>query len=59
MEMTLIRALFADEMGATALEYGFFVAFVAAVLLIGAEFLAGGVGAMYDVVRTVVADKLG
>jgi Flp pilus assembly pilin Flp len=49
----------ADDAGATALEYGFFVAFVAAALLIGAEILAGGVGGMYNLVNDVVEDKVG
>ena len=46
------------EDGATALEYGFMVAFVAAALLVGAEILAGGVGNMYLTVRDVVAEKI-
>jgi len=53
-----IRQFSMDETGATALEYGFFVAFVAAALLIGAEILAGGVESMYDTVRGVVTDKV-
>lgn len=47
-----------DEDGATALEYGFMVAFVAAALLVGAEILAGGVGNMYLTVRDVVNEKI-
>jgi Flp pilus assembly pilin Flp len=52
------QELSSDENGATALEYGFFVAFVAAALLIGAEILAGGVGDMYQLVNTVVSSNV-
>jgi Flp pilus assembly pilin Flp len=54
-----VEQLSTDDAGATALEYGFFVAFVAAALLIGAEILAGGVGGMYTLVNGVVEDKVG
>jgi len=54
-----VEQISTDEIGATALEYGFFVAFVAAALLIGAEILAGGVGGMYTLVNGVVEDKVG
>ena len=54
-----VEQLSTDDSGATALEYGFFVAFVAAALLIGAEILAGGVGGMYNLVNGVVEDKIG
>jgi Flp pilus assembly pilin Flp len=54
-----VEQLSTDDAGATALEYGFFVAFVAAALLIGAEILAGGVGGMYSFVNGVVEDKVG
>lgn len=53
-----VEQLSADEYGATALEYGFFVAFVAAALLIGAEILAGGVGGMYTLVNGLVDEKI-
>jgi pilus assembly protein Flp/PilA len=53
-----VRQFWVDDVGATALEYGFFVAFVAAVLLIGAEHLAGGVDGMFSVVRGVVSDNV-
>ena len=49
-----VRRLSMDEAGATALEYGFFVAFVAAALLIGAEILAGGVAGMYNMVSSSI-----
>jgi len=54
-----MRRLSMDETGATALEYGFFVAFAAAALLLGAEVLAGGVDGMYSIVRGVVSSKVG
>lgn len=54
-----MRRLSMDEAGATALEYGFFVAFAAAALLLGAEVLAGGVDGMYSIVRGVVSSKVG
>ena len=50
------RRLSTDEDGATALEYGFMVAFVAAALLIGAEILAGGVAGMYTMVSSSITD---
>ena len=56
--MPFVRQLPTDEIGATALEYGFFVAFVAAALMVGAEILTGGVGGMYSVVNGVVTDKV-
>lgn len=54
-----VRQLWIDDAGATAIEYGFFVAFVGAVLLVGAEILAGSVGGMFSVVNSVVSDKVG
>ena len=54
-----VRQLLADEVGATALEYGFFVAFVAAVLLVGAEHLASGVDNIFGTVCGAVSDSLG
>jgi pilus assembly protein Flp/PilA len=57
--VSVIRRFSMDESGATALEYGFFVAFVAAALLVGAEYLAGGVEAMFNIVRNVVTAKVG
>jgi len=48
------RRLSTEETGATALEYGFMVAFVAAALLIGAEILAGGVAGMYTMVSSSI-----
>ena len=56
--IVVIRQFSMDDAGATALEYGFFVAFVAAALLVGAEILAGGVASMYDSVSGVVTDKV-
>jgi len=56
--MPSVQQFSTDEAGATALEYGFFVAFVAAALMVGAEILAGGVGGMYSVVNGVVTDKV-
>jgi len=53
-----LRRFMLDETGATALEYGFFVAFVAAALLAGAEYLANGVDGMFNVVRGQVTEKV-
>lgn len=58
MGMGLIQAFFADEAGAAALDYGFFVAFVAAALLIGAENLAASVEDLFNTVSDAVNDSL-
>ena len=58
MQIRPIRRLLADDGGATALEYGFFVAFVAAALLVGAEHLAAGVTDMFQTVNGAVSDKI-
>ncbi len=50
--------VWADQSGATALEYGFFVAFVSAILLGGAMVLADSIGAMFSNVSSAVTDKV-
>lgn len=50
--------IWADQSGATALEYGFLVAFVAAILLGGAMVLAESIGAMFSNVASAVTDKV-
>ena len=56
--MHLIGQVLSDQTGATALEYGFFVAFVAAVLLGGAVALAGSIDSMYSYVASQVTAKV-
>ncbi len=56
--MYLIGQVLSDQTGATALEYGFFVAFVAAVLLGGAVALAGSIDSMYTYVASQVTAKV-
>ena len=57
--MHLIGQVLSDQTGATALEYGFFVAFVAAVLLLGgAVALAGSIDSMYSYVASQVTAKV-
>ena len=58
MGMGSIEAFVADEAGAAALDYGFFVAFVAAALLLGAEDLAAAVEDLVDTVGDAVDDSL-
>ncbi len=50
--------VWADQTGATALEYGFLVAFVSAILLGGAIILAESIGAMFSNVASAVTDKV-
>jgi Flp pilus assembly pilin Flp len=52
--MECVQAFFDDEAGAAALDYGFFVAFVAAALLVGAEDLAASVESMFDTVGDAI-----
>lgn len=54
----VMEAFLSDESGVAALDYGFFVAFVAAALLIGAEFLAASAQSLYDVVAEAVSDAV-
>ncbi len=54
----LLYPLWADRTGATALEYGFFVAFVAAVLLGGAMELADSVETIFSQVSSKFTDKV-
>ena len=54
----VMQAFLSDESGVAALDYGFFVAFVAAVLLIGAEFLAASAQSLYDTVADAVGDAV-
>lgn len=56
--MHLIRQVLSDRTGATALEYGFFVAFVSAVLISGAVALAGSIDGMYTYVASQVTAKV-
>ena len=58
MGIAFIQSFLADESGVAALDYGFFVAFVAAALLIGAEFLAASARSMYDVVADAVGNAI-
>ena len=52
--MRILRRLLDDESGATALEYGFLVAFVAAVLIGAAQVLAGSLGSMFSFISSQV-----
>ena len=54
----LVRQVMNDQTGATALEYGFLVAFVSAVLLGGAQLLAGSLENMFSYVASQVTAKL-
>ena len=56
--MRLVRQVLNDQTGATALEYGFLVAFVAAVLLGGAILLAGSLGNMFGFIASQVTAKV-
>lgn len=58
MASNLFRRVMEDRSGATALEYGFIVAFVSAVLLGGAIVLADSLGAMFGQIATKVADNV-
>lgn len=58
MAINLFRQVMEDRSGATALEYGFIVAFVSAVLLGGAIVLADSLGAMFGQIATKVADSV-
>lgn len=58
MAINLFRQVMEDRSGATALEYGFIVAFVSAVLLGGAIVLADSLGAMFGQIATKVADNV-
>jgi Flp pilus assembly pilin Flp len=58
MGIGFIHAFLADESGVAALDYGFFVAFVAAALLVGAEFLAASARSLYDVVAEAVGSSV-
>ncbi|WP_246167320.1 Flp family type IVb pilin [Sphingomonas piscis] len=44
---TAYRKLFADERGATAIEYGLIVALIAITMAIGLQKLGGGAGGMW------------
>ena len=55
--MKSFRLVLDDESGATALEYGFFVAFVAVILLGGAKDLADSIEAMFSSVASKVTAK--
>ena len=54
----VMEAFLTDESGVAALDYGFFVAFVAAALLVGAEFLAASAQSLYDTVADAVGDAV-
>jgi Flp pilus assembly pilin Flp len=54
MGIGLVQEFIADEAGVAALDYGFFVAFVAAALLVGAEYLAASAESLYDTVGEAV-----
>jgi len=54
----LIHAFLADETGVAALDYGFFVAFVAAALLVGAQYLAVSAQSLYDTVAEAVGNSI-
>ncbi len=56
--MQIVRQVLNDPTGATALEYGFFVAFVSAVLLGGAIQLAGSLENMFGFVADRVTAKV-
>ncbi len=56
--MRLVRQVLNDQTGATALEYGFLVAFVSAVLLGGAVLLAGSLENMFGFVASRVTAKV-
>lgn len=56
--MHIVRQVLNDQTGATALEYGFFVAFVSAVLLGGATLLAGSLENMFGFVASRVTAKV-
>jgi Flp pilus assembly pilin Flp len=58
MGIGFIQAFLADEAGVAALDYGFFVAFVAAALLIGAEQLAASVGSMFGTVGDAIDNSV-
>jgi Flp pilus assembly pilin Flp len=58
MGIGLIQEFLADEAGVAALDYGFFVAFVAAALLVGAEFLAVSAQSLYDTVGEAVSSAV-
>lgn len=57
MAINLFRQVMEDRSGATALEYGFIVAFVSAVLLGGAIVLAESIAGMFGQIATKVAAK--
>jgi Flp pilus assembly pilin Flp len=54
MLIGLVHTFLSDETGVAALDYGFLVAFVAAALLIGAEYLAASAQSLYDTIGEAV-----
>ena len=59
MPNSLLTRVLTDQTGATALEYGFLVAFVAAVLINGVLALAEAVAGLFSHVSSNVTDKVG
>lgn len=51
---TTLRRLFADEGGATAIEYGLIIALIAVTCIAGMTALGGGAGAMWGDISTEV-----
>ncbi len=51
----LVRRLGSDEEGATMVEYGLLIAFIALVAVLGAAILGQGLSTMYDKIGTAVS----
>ena len=51
---TILRRLFADQRGATAIEYGLIAALIVIAMMGGLRTLGGGAGGMWTKVQTEV-----
>ena len=55
---TMLRRLFADRRGATAIEYGLLAALIAVAMIGGLSALGGGAGGMWTVLSERVDDAM-
>lgn len=53
--MSLVSRFFADESGATAIEYGLIASLVAVAIIVGAKALGSNLNAMFDTLAGKVA----
>jgi len=55
---TAFRKLYADQRGATAIEYGLIAALIAVALMSGLRSLGGGAGGMWSNLSNIVQDSV-